>query len=83
MKHKYLKDQHVEAYYDDGWYPGVIHALNDNGTYYVFFDDGDILEDMADDEIRVPVMINSAEDDENEYDTFVEATTYVTEKEGM
>ena len=35
---------HVECYYDDGWYPGVIQKVNSDGSYFIKFDDGDQLE---------------------------------------
>jgi TATA-box binding protein (TBP) (component of TFIID and TFIIIB) len=77
MKQKYLKDQHIEAYYDNGWYPGVIHRINEDGTCYVIFDDGDVLEDMTTDEIRASVMVHCDEDNEHEYESMVETTSNV------
>jgi hypothetical protein len=50
----YQKNQAVEAYYDDGWYGGIIHKLNDDGTFVVHFDDGDVADDIRLDEIRLP-----------------------------
>lgn len=50
----YQKNQRVEGYYDDAYYPAIIFDINPNGTYVVHFDDGDILEDMVDTELRLP-----------------------------
>lgn len=50
----YQKNQVIEAYYDDGWYSGVIHKTNEDGTYVVHFDDGDVADDIRPDEIRLP-----------------------------
>lgn len=52
---KYKAGDRVECYYDDGWYPGQIRQANDDRTYYVAFDDGDILPDAIEDEIRWPM----------------------------
>ena len=53
----YRQDERVECYYDDGWYPGVIRAVNSDGTYFVSFDDGDELPDAINDEIRSPMTL--------------------------
>lgn len=50
----YEKNQTVEAYYDDGWYGGVIHKVNGDGTFVVHFNDGDVADDIRLDEIRLP-----------------------------
>jgi tetratricopeptide (TPR) repeat protein len=50
-------DERVECYYDDGWYAGVIHHLNKDGTFFVAFDDGDELPDASADEIRSPTTL--------------------------
>jgi hypothetical protein len=50
----YQKNQRVEGYYDDGYYPAIIFEINPNGSYVVHFDDGDVLEDMVDSELRLP-----------------------------
>lgn len=48
------KNDIIEAYYDDGWYSGVVYKLNSDGTYVIHFDDGDIADDIRYDEIRLP-----------------------------
>jgi len=48
----FQKNQRVEGYFDDGYYPAIIHNVNEDGTYVVHFDDGDVLEDMVDSELR-------------------------------
>lgn len=50
----YHKNQRVEGYYDDDYYPAFIFDLNQDGTYVVHFDDGDVLEDMVESELRLP-----------------------------
>ena len=57
----FQRNQVVEAYYDDGWYPGLVHKINDDMTYVVHFDDGDILEDMRAEEIRIPLKNGQSE----------------------
>ena len=49
----------IECYYDDGWYPGLIETCNKDGTFYVRFDDGDVLEDAIAEEIRLLPNQNS------------------------
>ena len=67
---KYKKNQRVEGYYDDAYYPAVVHDINEDGTYIVHFDDGDILEDMVDDELRLPQEAPETTDtaDEKDFD---------------
>jgi carotenoid cleavage dioxygenase-like enzyme len=50
----YQRNQLVEAYYDDGWYSGTIHKMNEDETYVIHFDDGDVADDIRFDEIRLP-----------------------------
>mmetsp|Transcript_11042 Transcript_11042/g.18030 ORF Transcript_11042/g.18030 Transcript_11042/m.18030 type:complete len:1013 (+) Transcript_11042:92-3130(+) len=50
----YQKNQRVEGYYDDDYYPAIIFNINPDGSYVVHFDDGDILEDMVESELRLP-----------------------------
>ena len=52
---KYYVGQAVQAYYDDDWYDGAVKKVNANGTYYVQFVDGDVLEDAIETEIRLPI----------------------------
>jgi hypothetical protein len=64
----FLKHQAIEAFFDESWYRGIIHKLNENGTYVVHFDDGEILDDMREDEIRIPktekpVIVQDDDDD--------------------
>jgi hypothetical protein len=64
----YHKNQVVEAYYDDGWYGGVIHKLNDDGSFVVHFDDGDVADDIRLDEIRIPQNGNGQNNEFEEED---------------
>jgi hypothetical protein len=69
----FQRNQVVEAYYDDGWYPGIVHKINDDMTYVVHFDDGDILEDMRVDEIRLPAKKGQEEIEVEGGDSFENA----------
>jgi len=62
----YQKNQVIEGYYDDGWYPGIVYDINEDNTYVVHFDDGDVLDDMRDEEIRLPQQGNSPQYDAND-----------------
>jgi hypothetical protein len=44
----------VQAQFDGGesWYPGVVSAVNEDGTYHVEYDDGDVESAVAGDLIR-------------------------------
>jgi hypothetical protein len=46
----------VQALYsvEEGWYPGIIEAVNDDGTYQVQYDDGDVDESVPLSHIRIP-----------------------------
>lgn len=65
----FQKNQIIEAFYDDGWYSGIIHQINDDGTYIVHFDDGDVADDIRPDEIRFPnnkIQENQVFDDDDD-----------------
>lgn len=51
----FVKGQKILCLYDDDYYPGTIKKCNPNGTYYVLFDDGDVLKDAVIGEIISPI----------------------------
>ena len=54
----YVIGQKVQCYYDDDYYDGFIKAINPDGTYFIQFADGDVLEDAVINEIRLPPTKN-------------------------
>ena len=46
--------QKVQCFYDDDYYDGYILRQNTDGSYFVQFEDGDVLEDAVASEIRIP-----------------------------
>jgi hypothetical protein len=49
---KYNEEDRVKCLYDDAFYDGKIVKCHSNGTYYIQFDDGDVLEDATYEEIK-------------------------------
>lgn len=58
---QYQRNQRVEGYYDDAYYSAKIFDINSDGTYVVHFDDGDILEDMVETELRLPQALETTD----------------------
>ena len=54
---KYSIGDSVEALYENGdeWYPANIKAINSNGNYDLFYEDGDTEDDVSEGKIRIPV----------------------------
>lgn len=52
---KYYVSQGVQAYYGDDWYDGTVKKANADGTYCIHFNDGYVLEDAIESEIRLPI----------------------------
>ena len=63
------KNEAVEAYYDDGWYPGIVFKVNEDGTFVIHFSDGDVADDIRPDEIRP--LNNGNNNNQNNIDDFL------------
>lgn len=51
----YSVGQKIQCFYDDDYYDGTIVRKNVNGSYFVQFEDGDVLEDAVASEIRLHI----------------------------
>lgn len=50
---QYFVGQRVQCFYDDDYYDGYILRQNSNGSYFIQFEDGDVLEDAVASEIKL------------------------------
>ena len=50
---QYFVGQRVQCFYDDDYYDGFILRKNSDGSYFIQFEDGDVLEDAVASEIKI------------------------------